>query len=215
MVSLNIFMLKSCLQCNQMRLSVTTIADKIDSVDCGDDDSGDEEDEEVSDVYLPFLNMYVDKKSIGMNSGAWEERATEVEEERGAEGMGDEEEDEQEQKDEEYDEDEDEDDDEDEEVGTESTLEKSVSERDKRLVYRTIKRIGHDCIFPPLDGTAFYSLICKINHSCNPNVYVKYASLPEIGEMIAVCIVFLFNCKNFMTNLHHSLRRVSSRDAHH
>lgn len=35
---------------------------------------------------------------------------------------------------------------------------------------------GFDSIFPPLDGTAFYSLICKINHSCIPNVMVKYAT---------------------------------------
>ncbi|GKZ00957.1 hypothetical protein MPSEU_001047200 [Mayamaea pseudoterrestris] len=31
-----------------------------------------------------------------------------------------------------------------------------------------------DYIFSPLDGTAMYSLICKMNHSCDPNVIVLY-----------------------------------------
>ena len=35
---------------------------------------------------------------------------------------------------------------------------------------------GIDNLFPPLDGTAFYKTICKINHSCNPNCIVKYTS---------------------------------------
>jgi hypothetical protein len=34
---------------------------------------------------------------------------------------------------------------------------------------------GTDQVFPPLDGTAFYSLVCKINHSCRPNVMVRYS----------------------------------------
>ncbi len=34
---------------------------------------------------------------------------------------------------------------------------------------------GQDNIFPPVDGAAFYKKICKINHSCEPNVRVKYA----------------------------------------
>ena len=35
---------------------------------------------------------------------------------------------------------------------------------------------GLDKVFPPLDGTAFYTNICKINHSCVPNVIVTYAT---------------------------------------
>jgi hypothetical protein len=38
---------------------------------------------------------------------------------------------------------------------------------------------GMDRIFPPLDGTAFYSTICHINHSCDPNVIVRYKSTAE------------------------------------
>ena len=34
---------------------------------------------------------------------------------------------------------------------------------------------GEEVLFPPLDGTAFYSLVCRINHSCDPNVMVRYA----------------------------------------
>ena len=32
-----------------------------------------------------------------------------------------------------------------------------------------------DVIFTPLDGTAMYSTTCKMNHSCEPNVVVKYS----------------------------------------
>ena len=35
---------------------------------------------------------------------------------------------------------------------------------------------GLDKVFPPLDGTAFYANICKINHSCVPNVIVTYTT---------------------------------------
>jgi hypothetical protein len=51
--------------------------------------------------------------------------------------------------------------------------------------YHKIQRIlqteGTDKLFPPLDGTAFYLNICKMNHSCDPNVYVKYCVVPNTG----------------------------------
>eukprot|EP00607_Mallomonas_marina_P001276 CAMPEP_0182435428 /NCGR_PEP_ID=MMETSP1167-20130531/75679_1 /TAXON_ID=2988 /ORGANISM="Mallomonas Sp, Strain CCMP3275" /LENGTH=299 /DNA_ID=CAMNT_0024626473 /DNA_START=441 /DNA_END=1337 /DNA_ORIENTATION=+ len=37
-----------------------------------------------------------------------------------------------------------------------------------------VSREGVDTLYAPLDGTAFYTYICKINHSCEPNVLVKY-----------------------------------------
>ena len=37
-----------------------------------------------------------------------------------------------------------------------------------------LKEEGEENIFPPLDGTAFYKTICKINHSCCPNCIVRY-----------------------------------------
>lgn len=40
---------------------------------------------------------------------------------------------------------------------------------------------GIDALVPPLDGTSFYATICKINHSCCPNVIVKYAIRPDVG----------------------------------
>lgn len=37
-----------------------------------------------------------------------------------------------------------------------------------------LAREGVDRLFPPLDGAAFYLAVCKANHSCAPNVYVRY-----------------------------------------
>ena len=50
----------------------------------------------------------------------------------------------------------------------------------QRLKY-LIEAQEADRLYPPLDGTAFYSTICKINHSCVPNVMVKYTSTLESG----------------------------------
>lgn len=44
-----------------------------------------------------------------------------------------------------------------------------------------IETHGMNTLFPPLDGTAFYALICRINHSCEPNVRVTYVNSPEFG----------------------------------
>lgn len=35
---------------------------------------------------------------------------------------------------------------------------------------------GVETLYPPLDGTAFYATICRINHSCDPNVRVTYVN---------------------------------------
>lgn len=52
---------------------------------------------------------------------------------------------------------------------------------------------GLEAIFPPLDGTSFYKTICKINHSCKPNVRVQYSSFqhsnnPIYGGLIATMV---------------------------
>ena len=44
-----------------------------------------------------------------------------------------------------------------------------------------IKETGADTLFPPLDGTALYATMCKINHSCVPNVLVTYTFTQEHG----------------------------------
>lgn len=38
-----------------------------------------------------------------------------------------------------------------------------------------------DSVFPPLDGTSFYTSICKMNHSCLPNVRIVYVIDPLQG----------------------------------
>lgn len=44
-----------------------------------------------------------------------------------------------------------------------------------------ISDCGEDSLFPPLDGTAFYHVTCRINHSCLPNVRVTYSCDAENG----------------------------------
>ena len=52
-------------------------------------------------------------------------------------------------------------------------------------VFRKIREIleneGIEKLFPPLDGTAFYLNTCKMNHSCDPNAYVRYVSTVNEG----------------------------------
>lgn len=48
---------------------------------------------------------------------------------------------------------------------------------------------GADTMFPPLDGTGFFMTTCKINHSCDPNVFVQYNQDPYLGlvlELVAL-----------------------------
>jgi SET domain len=48
-------------------------------------------------------------------------------------------------------------------------------------LYGLVREYDVENIFPPLDGTALFSMLCKINHSCEPNVRVKYVFTKELG----------------------------------
>lgn len=41
-------------------------------------------------------------------------------------------------------------------------------------IFQVMDTYGDSSILPPVDGAAFYLNICKINHSCEPNVRVEY-----------------------------------------
>ena len=52
-----------------------------------------------------------------------------------------------------------------------------------------INSTGEENLYPPLDGTSFYTTICRVNHSCVPNVMVRYRVDPSHGlcaEMVAL-----------------------------
>jgi hypothetical protein len=57
------------------------------------------------------------------------------------------------------------------------------------ILEEIISTTGEENLYPPLDGTSFYTTICRINHSCVPNVMVRYSLVPAIGlcaEMVAL-----------------------------
>jgi hypothetical protein len=45
-----------------------------------------------------------------------------------------------------------------------------------------------DAIFTPLDGTAMFSITCKMNHSCDANVVIVYRGLQWDEPLVAQCI---------------------------
>ena len=78
-------------------------------------------------------------------------------------------------------------DDEGEKEVNESTNEETINSGDASLdqLLTLLGEHGSEAIFPPLDGTAFYTKICKINHSCEPNCIVRYSSDPLTGALVA------------------------------
>ncbi len=99
------------------------------------------------------------------------------------------------------DEDEDEDEDDEEEEEAEDDEDKPNGDEDKGLkstgaeesyrqqVMDLIEVEGEETLFPPLDGTAFYLLTCKINHSCDPNVRVTYINDQSQGLLLRMVAI--------------------------
>lgn len=74
-----------------------------------------------------------------------------------------------------------------------STITESMnqsSNNSKQAILQFIEESGgSDTMFPPLDGTGFYMTTCKINHSCDPNVYVRFVHHQDLGlvlELVAL-----------------------------
>lgn len=63
----------------------------------------------------------------------------------------------------------------------ENGMEVDRTDSPRNVVLSLISDRGEDNLFPPLDGTAFYHVTCKINHSCLPNVRVTYSCDAENG----------------------------------
>ncbi len=62
-----------------------------------------------------------------------------------------------------------------------AATDEETTENDKTTKASMMKLVddtGFDTLFPPLDGTGFFMTTCKINHSCDPNVFVRYAQHP-------------------------------------
>ena len=55
---------------------------------------------------------------------------------------------------------------------------------------------GIDGIWTPLNGAAFYSKVCKINHSCEPNIVVTYRMTPSEGLVAVVQALKEIKCND-------------------
>jgi PHD/YefM family antitoxin component YafN of YafNO toxin-antitoxin module len=70
-----------------------------------------------------------------------------------------------------------------------SQIELTQTENNFVTLQDLITSTGEENLYPPLDGTSFYTTICRINHSCVPNAMVRYRMDPTYGlcaEMIAL-----------------------------
>lgn len=54
----------------------------------------------------------------------------------------------------------------------------------EKSISNLFDEIDESTVIPPLDGTSFYNLTCRINHSCEPNVRVEYNMHPEHGLIV-------------------------------
>lgn len=79
------------------------------------------------------------------------------------------------------------------ENGEEIDTDEDPSNAELQQLKSLVEENGEDMLYPPLDGTAFYLTLCKINHSCEPNVVVKYTSKPSgglVAQLFAVRDIF-------------------------
>lgn len=64
-------------------------------------------------------------------------------------------------------------------------MEEEGADADYRSLQRCLATYDSLNLFPPLDGAAFYLNICRINHSCVPNVRVEYVDKGANGGLCA------------------------------
>lgn len=74
-------------------------------------------------------------------------------------------------------------------AGDMQTEEAADADPNVAAIREAVEQYGLETLFPPLDGTAFYSTICHINHSCDPNVRVTYTNCPQRGLLATLVAV--------------------------
>ena len=71
-----------------------------------------------------------------------------------------------------------------------------------------------DLLFPPLDGTAMYSIACKMNHSCHPNVILLYRRRSQIGAAYPL-VALVVALRNIVPNEELTISYINANAPYH